>query len=35
MEKVSLASAFASIDERWNPHLAGELNGQAGEPAKG
>jgi len=29
MEKVSLADAFASIDERWDPHLAGELNGQA------
>ena len=29
MEKVTLASAFDSIDERWSPRLAGELNGQA------
>ena len=34
MEKVTLASAFASIDERWDPHLAGELNGQAVKLAK-
>lgn len=34
MEKVNLASAFASIDERWDPHLAGELNGQAVKLAK-
>ena len=29
MEKVTLADAFASMDEAWNPRLAGELNGQA------
>jgi len=34
MEKVNLASAFASIDERWDPRLAGELNGQAVKLAK-
>jgi len=34
MEKVNLASAFASIDERWDPHLAGEPNGQAVKLAK-
>ena len=34
MEKVTLADAFASIDERWDPHLAGELNGQAVKLAK-
>ena len=34
MEKVNLASAFASIDETWDPHLAGELNGQAVKLAK-
>jgi len=34
MEKVTLADAFESIDERWNPHLAGELNGQAVKLAK-
>ncbi|MFC7188345.1 cupin domain-containing protein [Halorubrum yunnanense] len=34
MEKVNLASAFASVDERWDPHLAGELNGQAVKLAK-
>lgn len=28
MEKVTLADAFASIDEAWSPHVAGELNGQ-------
>jgi mannose-6-phosphate isomerase-like protein (cupin superfamily) len=28
MEKVSLAEAFADIDEPWTPRLAGELNGQ-------
>jgi mannose-6-phosphate isomerase-like protein (cupin superfamily) len=34
MEKVRLTDAFASIDERWDPHLAGELNGQAVKLAK-
>jgi mannose-6-phosphate isomerase-like protein (cupin superfamily) len=34
MEKVTLASAFDSIDERWSPRLAGELNGQAVKLAK-
>ncbi|MFO8115934.1 MAG: cupin domain-containing protein [Halorubrum sp.] len=34
MEKVTLGSAFASIGERWDPHLAGELNGQAVKLAK-
>ncbi|MDZ5810647.1 cupin domain-containing protein [Halorubrum sp. AD140] len=34
MEKVTLADAFASIDGRWDPHLAGELNGQAVKLAK-
>jgi mannose-6-phosphate isomerase-like protein (cupin superfamily) len=34
MEKVRLADAFASMDEAWNPHLAGELNGQAVKLAK-
>ena len=29
MEKVTLADAFASMGEAWNPRLAGELNGQA------
>ena len=34
MEKVTLASAFDSIDERWSPRLAGELNRQAVKLAK-
>ena len=34
MEKVTLADAFASIDERWDPRLAGEPNGQAVKLAK-
>ena len=34
MEKVTLASAFDSIGERWSPRLAGELNGQAVKLAK-
>jgi mannose-6-phosphate isomerase-like protein (cupin superfamily) len=34
METVTLASAFESIDEPWDPHLAGELNGQAVKLAK-
>lgn len=34
MEKVDLADAFASFDERWSPRLAGELNGQAVKLAK-
>jgi len=34
MEKVTLADAFASMDEAWNPRLAGELNGQAVKLAK-
>jgi mannose-6-phosphate isomerase-like protein (cupin superfamily) len=34
MEKVTLADAFASFDEQWSPHLAGELNGQAVKLAK-
>ena len=34
MEKVRLADAFASMDEAWNPRLAGELNGQAVKLAK-
>ena len=29
MEKVTLADAFESIEEYWDPHIAGELNGQA------
>lgn len=29
MEKVALTDAFESIDEAWDPRLAGELNGQA------
>lgn len=34
MEKVRLADAFASVDEPWNPRLAGELNGQVVKLAK-
>ena len=34
MEKVTLADAFASMDEPWSPRLAGELNGQAVKLAK-
>ncbi|WP_144796880.1 cupin domain-containing protein [Halorubrum depositum] len=34
MEKVTLSDAFESIDEQWDPHLAGELNGQAVKLAK-
>jgi len=34
MEKVTLADAFASMGEAWNPRLAGELNGQAVKLAK-
>jgi mannose-6-phosphate isomerase-like protein (cupin superfamily) len=32
--KVSLADAFASFDDHWEPRLAGELNGQAVKLAK-
>jgi mannose-6-phosphate isomerase-like protein (cupin superfamily) len=28
MEKVSLASKFASFSEHWSPKIIGELNGQ-------
>ncbi|WP_435124170.1 cupin domain-containing protein [Halobaculum sp. D14] len=34
MEKVNLASAFASFDEHWSPRLAAEPNGQAVKLAK-
>lgn len=34
MEKVDLADAFASFDERRSSRLAGELNGQAVKLAK-
>ncbi|MFC5367434.1 cupin domain-containing protein [Salinirubrum litoreum] len=34
MEKVSLADAFASFDDHWEPRLAAELNGQAVKLAK-
>ena len=28
MDRVTLASAFSHIHEPWQPHIAGELNGQ-------
>jgi mannose-6-phosphate isomerase-like protein (cupin superfamily) len=28
MDKVDLSSAFAGISTHWDPHVAGELNGQ-------
>ena len=28
LEKVSLPAAFARVAGHWNPHVAGELNGQ-------
>jgi hypothetical protein len=28
MDKVTLSSAFSRIREYWQPHIAGELNGQ-------
>jgi mannose-6-phosphate isomerase-like protein (cupin superfamily) len=34
MEKVSLADAFASFDDHWEPRLAADLNGQAVKLAK-
>jgi mannose-6-phosphate isomerase-like protein (cupin superfamily) len=34
MEKVSLADAFGSFDDHWEPRLAAELNGQAVKLAK-
>ena len=34
MEKVNLAAAFDSFDERWSPRLAAECNGQAVKLAK-
>ncbi len=34
MEKVTLSDAFDSVEERWSPRLAGELNGQAVKLAK-
>ena len=34
MEKVNLAAAFDSFDERWSPRLAAEPNGQAVKLAK-
>ena len=34
MEKVNLDTAFDSIDERWSPRIAAELNGQAVKLAK-
>ena len=32
--KVNLAEAFAKINEYWDPHIAGELNGQQVKLAK-
>lgn len=32
--KINLARAFASIEEHWSPHIAGELNGQHVKLAK-
>ncbi len=34
MQKVNLAAAFASFDERWSPRVAAELNGQQVRLAK-
>jgi mannose-6-phosphate isomerase-like protein (cupin superfamily) len=28
LDKVSLPAAFARVSGHWNPHVAGELNGQ-------
>ena len=28
VEKVNLAEKFSLFDERWNPKIVGELNGQ-------
>ncbi|AUV82626.1 mannose-6-phosphate isomerase [Salinigranum rubrum] len=29
MDKVNLDAAFSTFDDRWNPRVAAELNGQA------
>jgi mannose-6-phosphate isomerase-like protein (cupin superfamily) len=34
IQKVNLAAAFASFDERWSPRIAAELNGQHVKLAK-
>ncbi|WP_202915837.1 cupin domain-containing protein [Pontibacter pamirensis] len=34
IEKVNLAEKFSSIDDHWNPRIAGELNGQQVKLAK-
>lgn len=34
IEKVSLSKAFASFDEYWQPHLAGQVNSTAIKLAK-
>ena len=34
IRKVNLAEAFARISEHWDPHIAGELNGQQVKLAK-
>jgi mannose-6-phosphate isomerase-like protein (cupin superfamily) len=34
IEKVNLAEAFGSFDERWSPRIAAELNGQHVKLAK-
>lgn len=35
MEKVNIESSFDSIDEYWNPRIAGKLNGQTVKFSKG
>ena len=34
MEKVNLTTAFSSFDDRWNPKIVAELNGQHVKIAK-
>lgn len=34
IRKVNLAEAFGKISEHWDPHIAGELNGQQVKLAK-
>lgn len=34
MNKVNLAQALASFDQRWSPRIVGELNGQHVKLAK-
>lgn len=34
IHKINLAKAFSAITEHWDPHIAGELNGQQVKLAK-